>query len=133
MQQHRWTWTFKSFNTRVPKDEEASVQLGALIREAKPFSYSRTPVPSRAGPSDSLPGQASPLWSLRQRAQLDRGVAKTEEMFPEGDKCAVQITQTHFIDSFKTPQGNSYLPTLSHICVLTWRQYLYRVLLRARH
>lgn len=33
-----------SFNTRVPKDEVAPVQLGALITEAKPFFYSRTPV-----------------------------------------------------------------------------------------
>ena len=81
-----------------PRDEMALVQLGALMREAKPFFQSRTPAPSQPGPSHSV----SPLlWSSQQRAQPQpgHGAAKGEETFPqEGRQC--NNPKTGFIDSF---------------------------------
>ena len=87
-----------AWQATILKVAKSRTQLGALMREAKPFFQSRTPAPSQPGPSHSV----SPLlWSSQQRAQPQpgHGAAKGEETFPqEGRQC--NNPKTGFIDSF---------------------------------
>lgn len=148
---------FTSCNTTVPRDETASVQLGALKREAKPLFHSRTHVPSGgrgSGGGGCVPLTQSPKTSFPAKEldsagpwnRLDKRNSSWGRQTVYSKITQTQIpywfSQSPLLKLFKFNyksdlQKNwvlytellrdTYIRYMFSHVYLTWQQYLYRI------